>query len=168
MILGPFFMFRKRLCERAGCFDEQLRSGADFDLAVRLALNGKGATVATELGYYLDEGMGASTRPGSLQPLERTVIELRYGIYDKVRFDYVPRALRYNIPHLLQFGEWRPVARFVPGYEAMVEERERLWFHKGLMRYAARHVWVVIRRYANWDFVRRNVRRAMPFGRARP
>ena len=30
-------------------------------------------------GYYLNEGMGASTRP-TVQPLERTVIEMRYGI----------------------------------------------------------------------------------------
>ena len=42
MILGPFFMFRKSAIEKAGMFDEQLVSGADYDLALRLAFNGKG------------------------------------------------------------------------------------------------------------------------------
>ena len=37
MILGPFFMFRKSIIEKSGVFDEQLVSGADYDLALRLA-----------------------------------------------------------------------------------------------------------------------------------
>ena len=32
------------------------------------------------LGYYLNEGLGMSTKPDSKQPLERTAIELRYGV----------------------------------------------------------------------------------------
>ena len=32
------------------------------------------------LGYYLNEGLGQSTRSDSVQPIERTVIELRYNI----------------------------------------------------------------------------------------
>nr|MBC8492254.1 hypothetical protein [Chloroflexota bacterium] len=138
MILGPFFMFRKSLCERAGYFDEQLKSGADFDLAIRLALHGKMAMTQTELGYYLNEGLGASTRPNSLQPIERTVIELRYGIYDKIDYDYLPHTVRYNVPYLLQFGQWVPISRFVPDYEDFIQDRSNRWFVLGMESYFAR------------------------------
>ncbi len=136
MILGPFFMFRKSLCQIAGYFDEQLLSGADFDLAIRLALHGKAAIAFGELGYYLDEGLGASTRPNSKQPVERTVIELRYGIYDKIDYGYLPHAAMYNIPYICNFGEWKPVRDFVPEYQAFMEERRNSWFAEGLVKYS--------------------------------
>lgn len=137
MIIGPFFMFRKSLCEQAGYFDEQLRSGADFDLAVRLALHSQGEVAAEDLGYYLNEGRGASTSPNSLQPIERTVIELRYGIYDKINYDYLPHAMRYNIHYLLQFGEWTPVSQFVPDDEAFMQNRSQSWFVPGMKNYVS-------------------------------
>lgn len=80
MILGPFFMVRRSLLEKTGWFDEQLISGADYDLAMRMSRRGKGLHIPHILGYYLDEGLGQSTKPNSRQPLERTVIELRYDI----------------------------------------------------------------------------------------
>ena len=80
MILGPYFMFRKSLLKKSGVFDEQLVQGADYDLALRLAFNAKGLHLPINLGYYLNEGLGQSTKPNSKQPIERTVIELRYNI----------------------------------------------------------------------------------------
>jgi GT2 family glycosyltransferase len=80
MILGPFFMVRKSSLNKSGIFDEQLIQGADYDLALRLAFTGKGIHIKDILGYYLNESMGQSTKPNSKQPLERTVIELRYGL----------------------------------------------------------------------------------------
>lgn len=80
MILGPFFMFRRTLLNSAGLFDEQLYSGADYDFAIRIAHNGKSKYIKKNLGYFLDEGLGASTRPDSKQALERTLVELRYNI----------------------------------------------------------------------------------------
>ena len=80
MILGPFFMFRKSILKKTDVFDEQLLSGADYDLAMRLARCGKGMHISDILGYYLNEGLGASTSPNSKQPIEQTVIEMRYGI----------------------------------------------------------------------------------------
>ena len=72
------FMVRRSLLDKTGWFDEQLKSGADFDLAMRMARCGK---VCTDiLGYYLNEGLGQSTRPNGKQALERTVIELRYNL----------------------------------------------------------------------------------------
>jgi GT2 family glycosyltransferase len=103
MILGPFFMFRKSAIEKVGLFDEQLISGADFDLALRLAFNGKGKHIPEILGYYLNEGLGASTRPNSKQPLERTVIELRYGL-NILEPHYVEEALKYDIENIIVNG----------------------------------------------------------------
>ena len=42
MVTGPFLMWRKNLKEKCGMFDEQLVSGADFDLSIRLSAKFKG------------------------------------------------------------------------------------------------------------------------------
>lgn len=132
MVFGPFIMFRKSLCEKAGVFDEQLKSGADFDLSVRLALHARCARAEGMLGWYLDAGEGLSTRSGGLQPVERTVIELRYGIYDKIDLAYLPRAAAYSIPYLLQYGEWRSITDFVPQWQEMLAERKERWLDAGV------------------------------------
>ena len=111
MILGPFFMFRKSAIEKAGMFDEQLVSGADYDLALRLAFNGKGMHIPNILGYYLNEGMGASTRPDSKQPLERTVIELRYGIRI-LEPRLVPQTRVYDVENIIVDGKKTPAMSY--------------------------------------------------------
>jgi len=107
MLLGPFFMFRKSICERAGYFDEQLKSGADFDFAVRLAHNGKTMFAEGNGGYYLNEGKGASTS-GDLQPIEKTFVYVRYGIEDKIKNEgcdrYMDRAMEYDVENITSFG----------------------------------------------------------------
>ena len=112
MILGPFFMFRKSALEKSGVFDEQLVSGADYDLALRLAFNGKGMHIPNILGYYLNEGMGASTRPDSKQPLERTVIELRYGIRILEPL-LVPQTKVYDVENIIVDGKKIPAASYM-------------------------------------------------------
>jgi len=138
MIFGPFFMFRKSLCDKAGYFDEQLKSGADFDFSIRLAMHGNAAMAKGELGFYLNEGLGASTRPNSLQPVERTVVELRYGIYDKIDYSYLPSALKYDINYIWHGNAKSHVAEFVPRYDAWLEDRETQWFAKGFRHYCKR------------------------------
>lgn len=138
MIFGPFFMFRKALCEKAGYFDEQLKSGADFDLAIRLSLHGKATMTHSLLGYYLNEGLGASTRPNSFQPIERTVIELRYGIYDKIDYDYIAQASGYNIPFLKYRGNWIHIKDFVPAYDHFMKARHDEWFRDGIESYCTK------------------------------
>lgn len=106
MMLGPFFMWRKSLCDKAGYFDEQLKTGADFDLAIRLASFAKIGMTKEMLGYYLDEGKGASTNGSEKQPIERTVIELRYNILDKVEEKWLPKALsQYQYQVIYNFGK---------------------------------------------------------------
>lgn len=108
MILGPFFMFRKSICKKAGYFDEQLKSGADFDFAIRLAYNGKIMFSEGNGGYYLNEGKGASTS-GNKQSIEKTFIYLRYGINDKIITEncqpYLNDAKLYDLNNIINFGE---------------------------------------------------------------
>ena len=112
MVLGPFFMFRKSILEKCKAFDEQLVSGADYDLAIRLAYNGRGMHIPHNSGYYLNEGMGASTRPNSKQPLERTVIEIRYGIpVIEPRLENAARE--YDIENIHIDGEKYPANQLV-------------------------------------------------------
>lgn len=133
MHAGPFMVWRRKVNGRTLYFDEQFRSGGDFDLAIRLACLGCGARVHGMLGYYFDGGRGLST--GSrLQPIERTVIELRYGIFDKLDYDYLPDAIRYNISSLFWNGSWHAVAHCVPDYEQWIAARRTRWFSQGLER----------------------------------
>ena len=109
MILGPYFMFRKSILEKSGVFDEQLVQGADYDLAVRLAFNGKGLHLPINLGYYLNEGLGQSTKPNSKQPIERTVIELRYRI-NVLEPHLVPYTREYDVENIIVDEENIPVS----------------------------------------------------------
>ena len=111
MILGPYFMFRKSLLEKSGVFDEQLIQGADYDLALRLAFNAKGLHLPINLGYYLNEGLGQSTKPNSKQPIERTVIELRYNIR-VLEPHLVPYTRSYDVGNIIVDEEKIPVSNF--------------------------------------------------------
>lgn len=124
MVLGPFFAFKKSLCEQCGYFDEQLKSGADYDLAIRLALFSHVEMVPGILGYYLDEGKGASTRGDGRQPIERTVVELRYGILDKIEERYIPEAMKYDIRHVFIAGKKIPVNQLVRDYNGLQERND--------------------------------------------
>ena len=112
MILGPFFMFRKSLIEKSGLFDEQLIQGPDYDLALRLVRNGKAHFIPDNLGYYLNEGLGMSTKPNSKQPIERTVIELRYNVR-VLEPQLVPHTREYDVENIIVDEEKIPVSNFV-------------------------------------------------------
>ena len=111
MILGPYFMFRKSILEKSGVFDEQLVQGADYDLALRLAFNGKGLHLPINLGYYLNEGLGQSTKPNSKQPIERTVIEMRYNI-KVLEPQLMPYTSEYDVENIIVDEEKIPVSTY--------------------------------------------------------
>lgn len=128
MFLGPFFVWRKTGNPATTWFDEQLRVAGDFDLAVRLALHGRGIPSSASLGVYFDDGGGLSTSGGT-QAVERTAVILRYGIYDKLEPALVPAACRYVIPMLLlPDGTWTPVAELVSDYASWLMGRQDRWF----------------------------------------
>jgi len=126
MTIGPFFMFRRTSLEKSGMFDEQLKSGADFDLAIRLAIHNPNVICAPGiLGYYLDEGKGASTNGDGKQPTERTLIEIRYGIYDKIDKTWIQKTQPYRAEELLIEGKWLSIRNFVPNYDNFIKNNIR-------------------------------------------
>ena len=111
MILGPYFMFRKSILEKSGVFDEQLVQGADYDLALRLAFNGKGLHLPIYLGYYLNEGLGQCSKAECKHQMERTVIELRYNIR-VLEPHLVPETREYDVMNIIVDDEKIPVSNF--------------------------------------------------------
>jgi nucleoside-diphosphate-sugar epimerase/GT2 family glycosyltransferase len=137
MLIGPFFMFRKSLLKKVGMFDEQLKSGADFDFAIRLAFHSGAVRTAGILGYYYSDRMRIDSLRGKLQALERTVIELRYGIYDKIDYDYTNQAEKeYDINQIKIDGKLLPVSLFVPNYVKLLATRKTDWYQSGKMKYS--------------------------------
>jgi len=123
MIIGPFFMFKKELCKKIGLFDEQLYSGADFDFAIRLALISTGYKVEKNLGYYLNAKRGMSTKPNSLQPIEKDVICMRYGIFDKVESKNIPYFMNYDIKSILKNKKFIPLTEYVENYNFLLKKK---------------------------------------------
>lgn len=154
MSAGPFFMFRKSLCDTVGYFDEQMKSSADFDFCVRLAFHTTFLHVPVTLGYYLNEGLGTSTRADSLQPVEDTVIALRYGMYDNVEYSLLPRVSTYVIPRILQLGQWAHVRDYVPNWEELLHNRGQLWLEDGI-----RKNFYALRRNARARYIRQFARK---------
>tara|TARA_A100001015_G_scaffold320198_1_gene445726 strand:+ start:2028 stop:2795 length:768 start_codon:yes stop_codon:yes gene_type:complete len=109
MILGPFFMFRAKVLDSIGLFDEQLLSGADYDFAMRLSRNFKGIHIDKNLGYYLNTSSGLSTRKNSVQELERTVVEIRYNI-PVINKNLISEANdKYRVHHLKHGDSYKKV-----------------------------------------------------------
>lgn len=125
---GPFFMWRRNISNGAKWFDEQFLSGGDFDFTVRLSLCSKGARTRGLLGCFLNERLGLSTA-GDRQPIERTVIQLRYGIFDNLDCNYIPAALRYRVCHILEpENVWAPLEFRIESYEELIKSRKyRIW-----------------------------------------
>lgn len=123
MILGPFFMFKKNLCKKIGFFDEQLLQGADFDFAIRLALASLGRKVYKNLGYYLNAQKGLSTKPNSLQPIEKDLICMRYGIFEKIEIKNIPYFMNYEIKSFLNNKQFLPIKKFYKNYDLFIKKK---------------------------------------------
>ena len=123
MILGPFFMFKKSLCNKIGYFDEQFKVAADFDFAIRLGLFAKGTMITKNLGYYLNAQKGLSTRPNSLQPIERDVIYMRYGIFDKIENKNTPYFVNYEIKSFLKDKGFISVSSYFRNYGSFIKKK---------------------------------------------
>ena len=124
---GGFQMWRKSVHDAAGLFDEQLRSGADFDLWIRIAAQSSMRKTQGDVGYFLNAGSGLSTRKGGLRSVEDTVIGLRYGIIDRIDYRLLRQARQYRSGEVHFGGKWRPVAEYFPEYDARAAILKRLW-----------------------------------------
>ena len=90
-------------------------------MAIRLAIHAKEVALVREnLGWYLNEGKGASTRGDGRQPIERTVIEMRYGILDKIETQYLEGTRDFNIHQAINYGEKISIEELVPNYKDFI------------------------------------------------
>ena len=126
-------MWRKNICEKIGYWDEQFKSGADFDFAARLAVENEGKKTPGLLGYYLDEGLGLSTGKTPWQPIERTVIELRFRTFFKLDFWYYRRAKLYNINSIMLNGKWHSLDEYMPNRKKYAQSG--WWLAFAVVRY---------------------------------
>ena len=135
-LVGAFVMWRRSLMLKHGLFDEQFKSGGDFEYWVRFVANGvimkKTSGIA---GYFLNENRGASTDGSGIQPLERTVIELRYGIFDKINYKYLARARKYDIDHLYFYSSKFDIRNFLDSYDKLINKRKHLWLKSVLSNF---------------------------------
>ena len=126
---GGFQMFRKSICNSIGYFDEQFRSGADFDFWIRIAANGSMKRCKIPIGFWRSAGENSSASHNPIQPIERTVIELRYGIYDKIDYRYLHLAQKhYRIDEIYFNNQWHHVSNFIPDYVNFINLRKKLKF----------------------------------------
>ena len=88
--------------------------------------------IKQSLGYYLNERRGLSTRPGTLQTIEKNVIILRYGIYDKIDYSFLPQVFEYNLSNTLQFGQWKSIKKVIPNYDKFMAARKKMWLELGI------------------------------------
>lgn len=130
MHLGPFFMFRKEILHKVGFFDEQFEIAADFDFAIRVARYGKVYFLQQLLGYYLDSGVGASTSPGIKQPIERTVIQMRYGAYLDIDHKFASLTGNYIVSQIKLGRRLIPIAKFFKDYDSYIEKQMKTYLDR--------------------------------------
>lgn len=136
---GAFWLLNRAALQQVGPFDEQFRIGPDMELSLRMAARGlQMVRVDGLLGYFTNEAKGLSTRQGA-EPaaVERTAIQLRYGVYDKIRTEYQEEAYQYRADEILVGGAWQPLAAHWPGMAAYRRVRRPLWL-LGWLRNALR------------------------------
>jgi hypothetical protein len=126
---GAFLVFRKELTSKVGPFDEQLRVAADMDFSFRVAsLRLRMSRCEGILGYFTDASEGLSTQSGAEQSsIERTLVQLRYGVFDKVHPRLREKTAGYKIDQILHMGTWTSIEVYIPGYRKWIEGKSHLW-----------------------------------------
>jgi len=126
---GAFWVMRRELFKEIGFFDEQFQVGSDLDYSLRIAEAGfEMGKVQGLMGYFTDAKEGLSTRDdGRPSDIERTAIQLRYGIFDKVRSEFLPAAAKFKIDAIQSFDEWIAIDRLLPHLKERKARLQPLW-----------------------------------------
>jgi glycosyltransferase involved in cell wall biosynthesis len=113
-IIGCFPMWRKELHNKTGYFDEQFKLVGDYEFQLRVASGYPLVKANGVLGYYLEYAGHKLSSNRRLQHKERTVVEIRYRMYNKILMHFLPFLLKYKVNHILNFGIWLNVSEIVP------------------------------------------------------
>ena len=84
---------------------------------MRLVRAGNYFCLDETIGYYLNEGKGLSTKPDSLQPIERTAVELRYNlpVIDKSLIDIASKS--YDLENLYYDSKKVPINQIISTFK---------------------------------------------------
>lgn len=121
--LTPFPMWRASAHQSVGYFDEGFRSAGDYDFQIRLAHAAPFAKVSSICGYYLEAPESGISKTGNINNIERTVCELRYGMFDKVDALYIKPALRYALQQMQWDSTLHAVDEHFSGYRSWILRR---------------------------------------------
>lgn len=126
---GAFWVLRRSVFDQVGPFDEQFQVAADMDLSFRVAEAGmQMGKVEDILGYFLDAGQGLSTRDGARRSaIERTAIQLRYGVFDKIKPEFFDEAKQYRLNAIQVDKKWQLLSTYLPKIENNLRARKPLW-----------------------------------------
>lgn len=125
---GAFWVIRRNAAEQIGYFDEQFEVGPDMDFSLRMATAGLWmGRCAGVLGYFTDAGQGLSTRDGARRSaIERTAIQMRYGVFDKVQGQFVKDARKFRLDAIKAFGDWHLMSEYLTDYKTYLQHRQPL------------------------------------------
>lgn len=126
---GAFWLFRGEVARQIGYFDEQFLVAADLEYSFRMAAKGlQMSRCEGMLGYFTDAAQGLSTRDGANPSRgERTAVQLRYGVFDKVQNEYLGEARKMRLDAIKKGETWIPLADYLPEYASYIEKRRPLW-----------------------------------------
>jgi hypothetical protein len=85
MMVGPFFIFARKLYDRIGPFDEQFHIVGDFEWCVRAAKVTDFHFARALGGAFIHDGTGLSARGNPRHPAENNIVYLRHGALDKIQ-----------------------------------------------------------------------------------
>ncbi len=127
--IGCFPMWRKRIHDKIGFFDEQFRLVSDFDFQIRAAINNCIFVKCNNvLGAYLTLTPGKLSSNQSLQKKEQNALYLRYGIYDYLNWIYWIPSLKYKIVNIYNYNNYYPITLYFKDRYIYLAKRFPLFF----------------------------------------
>ena len=116
-IIGCFPMWRKTIHDQTGFFDEQFKLVSDYEFQLRVIRLFPLVKAAPVLGYYLEHAGHKLSSNHRVQHRERTAVELRYRMYDKILLHFLPFISKYRVNHIMSFGKWIAIRSILPSQQ---------------------------------------------------
>jgi len=134
---GAFMVWRRNSSNQIGYFDEQLQIACDYDYVTRAAVSRLQMRKTSGIvGYFTNESKGLSTIKGANnEAVEKTIVQMRYGMYDKVLPENIQDSGKYRISQILVDGNWFSIEVFVKEYASFIRQRIFLRKFAGLRRF---------------------------------
>ncbi len=117
-IFGPTHCFRREVLAKAGFWDEQLKSGADFDWQIRASHSCNVEKTLGPITYYTRDG-SISASQTKWYEIDALKICLRYGLYNQLpQFQHrLPEIVEFEATKLLFNGQKHALENYWINYQ---------------------------------------------------